>query len=175
VPGHTLRANASHPDAAECVPERPNAVRTEAWRAVRLACAESEYHVNTFECCPCHEPCVATPAAEGLGVRWRWTLWAEIGVGLCELECLAPFVLFAGADGSKFCYTLEEYAAHLRLLHSELYVSVPPPPPPPRPAPRAPANSSLAAGDRVFPRDYHRELIAAGVLLFVTLVLSVLL
>jgi len=69
VPGHTLRANATHPDAMECVPDRPNAVRCIARRDVRLACAESEFRVNDFECRPCDELGVATPAPEGLGVR----------------------------------------------------------------------------------------------------------
>lgn len=77
---------------------------------------------------------VSLPAAEGLGVRWRWTRWTQQGVGLCEFECLAPFLLFVSASGGKFCYTNAEYSAHLQLLHSELRLVAPVPGPPMRDA-----------------------------------------
>ena len=114
--GYTMMGNASL-----CVPEPPTMVMRVAAPEVQVQCNASEFRVGGLECRSCAELNVVTPAAEGLGVRWRWSRWSQLGAGLCEFECLTPYILFVGVDGSKFCYTPEEYSAHLRLLHTELF------------------------------------------------------
>ena len=75
----------------------------------------------------------------------RSSRWAQLGAGLCEFECLAPFLLFVSPGGLKFCYTSAEYAAHLLLLHSELRPVAPEPAPPMRAARPATLISSANA------------------------------
>jgi len=119
--GHTLDSNTSL-----CTLEVSSVARRTELPTVRVQCLESEFRIGEFECRPCTELGVMLPAAEGLNVRWRWSRWAELGAGLCEFECLSPYLLFLGTDGSQICYTPAEYAAHVRLLHSELFpVEVP--------------------------------------------------
>jgi hypothetical protein len=120
--GYTLQS-------AQCRPEPPTMLRRTLQPETVQQCNESEFRGGDLQCRPCSALNVSLPAAEGLGVRWRWTRWTQTGGGLCEFECLAPYVLFVSVDGSKFCYTPGEYLAHLRLLHSELR-PVPPPPGP---------------------------------------------
>ena len=162
--GYTLQG-----DAAQCEPERPNMLRRAPERETLQPCNESQFRGGDLLCRPCSDLNVSLPAAEGLGVRWRWTRWTQRGAGLCEFECLAPFALFVSADASKFCYTPGEYSAHLRLLHSELRPAEPPPSPAMRPA-RPPAsataaNASLEDDGKVFPGGYVAELaVGASVL-----------
>ena len=136
--GFTLRA-----DGAQCEPEPPTMLRRATAQEAQRPCNESEFQVSDSECRPCAELGVTLPAAEGLGVRWRWTRWTQLGAGLCEFECLAPFLLFVSTAGGKFCYTNAEYSAHLQLLHSELRPAAPLPGPPMRTA--RPASWTLGA------------------------------
>ena len=143
-----------------------------AARQVQLQCNESQFRVGDVECRLCTELDVVVPAAEGLGVRWRWSRWTQLGAGLCEFECLTPYLLFVGADSSKFCYTPVEYSAHLQLLHSELYeVDAPVPR---RPTRRA-SNTSETEIVKVFPGSYIAEISITASVLVGVLVMSVLL
>jgi len=123
--GGAQAGSAGSASGPHCVAEQPNAVEPVAPPAVRTQCAESEYRVSEFECQPCAALGVELQAAENFNVRWRWSRWTERGTGLCEFECLAPFVLFVSPDGAKICYTPAEYSAHLQLLHSELFLAEP--------------------------------------------------
>ena len=154
------------------MPEATNAVPV-VEAPVRVLSADSEFRVSESECWPCAVLGIELPAAENFGVRWRWTCWTERGTGLCEFECLAPFLLFVSASGTKFCYTSEEYSAHLQLLHSELFpakVVVSPPPPMVRPALPVGANTTDA---RVFPGGYTREIAGAGAVVGIVFLLAV--
>ena len=116
VTGYTLDSTTSL-----CTLEVSNEARRVAPPTVRVQCTESEFRVGDFECRPCTELGVLLPAAEGLNDRWRWSRWAERGAGLCEFECLSPYLLFLGTDCSKICYTHAEYNAHVILLNNELF------------------------------------------------------
>jgi hypothetical protein len=141
---------------------------------VQAQCNESEFRVGDFECRPCAELDVVVPATEGLGVRWRWSRWTQQGAGLCEFECLTPYLLFVGTDGSKFCYTPVEYSAHLQLLHSELYEADAADGLPRRPTRRA-SNTSETAKEKVFPGSYVAEISITASVFVAVLVISVLL
>ena len=109
--------------------------------------------------------------------------------GLCEFECLAPFVLFVSPGGGKFCYSSAEYSAHLRLLHSELrpVAAVPAPPMraarPPTWTPSAnatgantpSADTALADDIQDFPGGYIGAVVAGASVLVGLLAVCVLL
>jgi len=167
--GYTILGN-----AAQCVPEPITMVMRVAVSDVQAQCNESEFRVGDFECRPCAELDVVVPATEGLGVRWRWRRWTQQGAGLCEFECLTPYLLFVGSDGSKFCYTPVEYSAHLQLLHSELYEADAADGMPRRPTRRA-SNTSETAKEKVFPGSYVAEISITASVFVAVLVICVLL
>ena len=47
-------------------------------------------------------------------------VWGH-GKQVCEFECLTPYVEYLrSADGSAFCYTSDEYQAHVALANHQL-------------------------------------------------------
>ena len=165
--GFTLHANTSR-----CEAEVSSMAPRDEPLTIRVQCSESEFRVGEFECRPCTELGVVLPAAEGFNVRWRWSRWAERGAGLCEFECLTPYLLFLGTDGSKICYTSEEYTAHVRLLHSELFPEEVPVQKPDMIS-RAVHNITESIS-RDFPKAYMVEIVVVSSVVGAVLVLAVL-
>ena len=103
-----------------CVAEVASVSLRAQRRAATVVCGHSEYLDSAYQCRSCSSLGWATPDQQGLGTRWRMKVWGH-GKQVCEFECLTPYVEYLrSADGSAFCYTSDEYQAHVALANHQL-------------------------------------------------------
>lgn len=103
-----------------CVAELASLPPRAQRRAATVVCSHSEYLDSAYQCRSCTSLGWATPDPQGQGVRWRRKVWGQ-GKEVCQFECLTPYIQYLrSADGTAFCYTSDEYEAHVALANHRL-------------------------------------------------------
>jgi len=95
-----------------CLPEEPNDPQ-EPEIQLQIDCSLDEYIDSGYQCRKCEDLGVKTPL-DGENITWRWKLY---GTAVCVFECINEHYEYSRVvDGSKFCYTADQYQAHVMLL-----------------------------------------------------------